>query len=60
LDSILAKVATFYEEEVATSVNGLSKILEPIILVVIGLSVGLVVGAVMLPIMKMSDLASVM
>ena len=60
LDTILEKVATFYEDEVATSVNGLSKILEPIILVVIGLSVGLVVGAIMIPIMRMSDLASVM
>jgi type IV pilus assembly protein PilC len=60
LDTILAKVATFYEDEVATSVSGLSKILEPVILVVIGLSVGLVVGAIMIPIMKMSDLTSVM
>lgn len=60
LDTILAKVASFYENEVSTSVNGLSKILEPIILVIIGLSVGLVVGAIMIPIMKMSELASVM
>lgn len=60
LDTILAKVASFYENEVSTSVNGLSKILEPVILVVIGLSVGLVVGAIMIPIMKMSDLAGVM
>jgi type IV pilus assembly protein PilC len=60
LDTILAKVATFYEDEVSTSVNGLSKILEPIILVVIGLSVGVVVAAVMIPIMQMSNLASAM
>jgi type IV pilus assembly protein PilC len=60
LDAILAKVAAFYEDEVTTSVNGLSKLLEPIILVVIGLSVGIVVAAVMIPIMQMSNLASVM
>lgn len=57
LDSILSKVAAFYEGEVATSVAGISKLLEPLILVVIGLSVGLIVGAIMVPIMKMSDLA---
>lgn len=60
LDTILNKVATFYEMEVDTSVNGMSKIVEPVILIVIGGTVGVVVGAVMLPIMQMSDLAGKM
>ena len=60
LDTILDKVATFYENEVSTSINGLSKLLEPLILVVIGVSVGLIVGAIMMPIMNMSSLAGEM
>lgn len=57
LDDILTKVASFYEEEVSTSVEGLAKVLEPVILVVIGLSVGAIMAAVMLPIMQLTDLA---
>ena len=58
LDEILAKVAVFYEDEVDTAVAGISKIIEPVILIVIGLTVGVVVAAVMLPIMKLSSLSS--
>ncbi len=57
LDEIAGKVARFYEDEVDTYVNGLSKIIEPVILIVMGLSVGAVVAAVMLPIMQLSNLA---
>jgi type IV pilus assembly protein PilC len=57
LDEISAKVAKFYEEEVDTAVSGISKIIEPVILVVIGVTVGGVVAAIMLPIMQLSDIA---
>lgn len=57
LDTITAKVADFYESEVDTAVAGISKIIEPVILVVIGLSVGAVVAAIMLPIMQLSNVA---
>lgn len=57
LDEIAAKVAAFYEDEVDTAVAGISKIIEPIILIIIGLTVGLVVAAVMLPIMQLSNLS---
>ena len=57
LDEITAKVATFYENEVDTAVAGISKIIEPVILIIIGITVGTVVAAVMLPIMKLSDLS---
>ena len=59
VDEIAAKIAKFYEEEVDTAVAGISKIIEPIILIVIGLSVGAVVAAIMLPIMRLTDLAGV-
>lgn len=59
LDEITAKIAQFYENEVDTAVAGISKIIEPVILGIIGLTVGAVVAAIMLPIMKLSDLSSV-
>lgn len=58
LSEITAKVAIFYEDEVDTAVAGISKIIEPVILVVIGLTVGTVVAAIMLPIMKLSSMSS--
>lgn len=58
LDTITGKVAKFYEDEVDTAVAGISKIIEPVILVVIGLVVGAIVAAIMLPIMQLTDLAS--
>lgn len=57
LGEITEKIADFYEAEVDTAVEGLSKILEPLILIVIGVTVGTVVAAIMLPIMQLSDLA---
>lgn len=58
LGEIMEKVSDFYEQEVDTSVEGLSKLLEPIILITIGITVGGVVAAIMLPIMQLSDVAS--
>ncbi len=57
LSEITAKVASFYEKELDTTINGISKIIEPIILVCVGLTVGVVVLAVMLPIVKLSELS---
>ena len=57
LDTIMMKVADYYEEDVSTSVKGLAKVLEPLILVIIGVSVGIIVAAVMLPIMQLSNVA---
>lgn len=58
LDEIMSKVAIFYEDEVDTAVEGISKIIEPLILIIIGLTVGTVVAAVMLPIMQLTNLSS--
>lgn len=57
LDQITAKVAAFYESEVDTAVAGISKIIEPVILIIIGFTVGGVVASIMLPIMQLSDLS---
>jgi type IV pilus assembly protein PilC len=54
LDKMLEKVADFYEEEVETLVGGLTKLIEPIVLVVLGSIVGGLMIAMYLPIFKMA------
>jgi len=58
IDAISSKLATFYETEVDDMVKNLSSLLEPVIIVVLGVAVGFMVIAVMLPILQSSDLAS--
>jgi len=55
LDSMLSKVADFYEEEVDTAVESLSSLMEPIIMVVLGTLIGGLVVAMYLPIFKMGQ-----
>jgi len=54
LDSMLEKVAQFYEEEVEMAVNSMSKLMEPIVLVVLGGTVGGMMIAMYLPIFKVA------
>ena len=54
LDEMLLKVAEAYEEEVNNSVDALSSLLEPLIIVFIGCIVGTMVIAMYLPIFKMA------
>jgi type IV pilus assembly protein PilC len=54
LDSMLFKVAEFYEEEVKNTVDALSSLIEPMVMVVIGGLVGSIVVAMYLPIFKMA------
>ncbi|MDW3096324.1 MAG: type II secretion system F family protein [Gammaproteobacteria bacterium] len=53
LDEMLSKVADFYEAEVDNLVDGLSSLLEPLIMAVLGVLVGGLVIAMYLPIFKM-------
>ena len=55
LDGMLAKVAEFYEQEVDDAVDGLSSLLEPIIMAVLGILVGGLIVAMYLPIFKMGS-----
>lgn len=59
IDEIAGKVSQFYENELDNTIAGISKIIEPVVLVIIGVSVGTIVAAIMLPIMKLADFASV-
>ena len=55
LDHMLAKAAEFYEEEVDDMVKGLSSLMEPIIIVVLGTIIGGIVVAMYLPIFKIGQ-----
>ena len=55
LDRMLAKVADFYEAEIDDAVAGLSSLIEPIIIVVLGGVIGSIVVAMYLPIFKMGN-----
>jgi len=55
LDSMLSKIADFYDEEVDTAVDGLTALLEPMLMVFLGIVVGFIVVAMYLPIFKMGE-----
>lgn len=54
VDTILVKIADFYEEEVATTIDGLSSIIEPVMIILIGAMVGVIAASVMGPISSLS------
>jgi type IV pilus assembly protein PilC len=53
LDSMLSKVADFFEQEVDEAVDSLSSLMEPMIMVILGVLIGGIVVAMYLPIFKM-------
>ena len=55
LDTMSAKVATFFEAEVDNAVDAMSSLMEPLIMVVLGVLVGGLVIAMYLPIFKMGS-----
>jgi len=55
IDSMLSKVADFYEAEVDDAVEALSSLMEPVIMVVLGTLIGGMVVAMYLPIFKMGQ-----
>ncbi|MNS35714.1 type IV pilin biogenesis protein [compost metagenome] len=55
IDDMLSKVAAIFEQEVDDMVDGLTSLLEPIIMVVLGVLVGGMVVAMYLPIFKLGS-----
>jgi len=55
IDSMLSKVADIYEEEVDDAVDAISSLMEPVIMVVLGVLIGGMVIAMYLPIFKLGD-----
>ena len=54
LDEMLITVSEAYEEEVSNAVDAFSSLLEPLIIVIVGIVVGAMVVAMYLPIFKMA------
>ena len=56
LDAMLSKIADFYDDEVDTAVSSMTALLEPIMIVVLGVLIGGLVVAMYLPIFKLVTL----
>ena len=54
LDAMLSKIADFYESEVDTAVDGLTSLIEPLVIVFMGGVIGTIVVAMFLPMFNMS------
>jgi type IV pilus assembly protein PilC len=55
LDTMLSKIADFYEDQVASAVKALTSILEPVMIVLVGGIVGFIVIAMYMPLFKVYD-----
>ncbi|HXT01759.1 MAG TPA: type II secretion system F family protein [Elusimicrobiota bacterium] len=58
LDVMLSKIADFYDQEVDTAVKGLTSLIEPIVIVVMGVVIGTIVVAMFMPMFGLGELAS--
>jgi type IV pilus assembly protein PilC len=54
IDTVLVKIADFYEEEVTVMIDGLAAIIEPIMIIFLGAGVGVIAASVMGPIANLS------
>jgi type IV pilus assembly protein PilC len=55
MDTMLTKIAEFYEDQVDAAVKALTSILEPVMIVVVGGIVGFIVISMYLPLFKVYD-----
>jgi type IV pilus assembly protein PilC len=55
LDTMLTKIAEFYEDQVNAAVKALTSILEPVMIVIVGSMVGFIVISMYLPLFKVYD-----
>jgi type IV pilus assembly protein PilC len=54
IDTVLTKIADFYEEEVSVLIDGLAAVIEPVMIIFLGAGVGLIAASVMGPIANLS------
>ncbi|MCC7357437.1 type II secretion system F family protein [Candidatus Uhrbacteria bacterium] len=52
---ILARISSFYSREIDNQVANLTKLIEPIVLIILGLGVGVLVSAILLPLYSLSS-----
>ena len=55
MDIMLGKIADFYDDEVDTAVDGITSLIEPLIMVLLGGIIGIVLLAMYMPIFSMAD-----
>jgi type IV pilus assembly protein PilC len=55
LETMLSKIADFYEDEVAASLKALTSILEPLMIIIVGGIVGFIVISMYMPMFKVYD-----
>lgn len=58
LDTMLGKIADFYDQEVDTAVKGLTSMIEPVIIIFMGIVIGTIVIAMFMPMFELGELAS--
>ncbi|MCB4790757.1 MAG: type II secretion system F family protein [Elusimicrobia bacterium] len=58
LDIMLNKIADFYDQEVDVAVKGLTSMIEPLVMVVMGIVVGAIVMSMFMPMFEMGQMAS--
>jgi len=58
LESMLSKIADFYEDQVDTAISGLTSLIEPLLIVFLGIVVGFIVISMFLPMFKMVEAIS--
>ncbi|HBE88227.1 MAG TPA: pilus assembly protein PilC [Elusimicrobia bacterium] len=56
LDNMLTKIADFYDAEVDTAVKGLTSMIEPLIMIVLGVVIGTIVVAMMMPMFGLGEM----
>ncbi|MCX7905251.1 MAG: type II secretion system F family protein [Elusimicrobiales bacterium] len=58
LDGMLFKIADFYDQEVESTIKGLTSMIEPLVMVFMGIVIGFIVIAMFLPMFELGDIAS--
>jgi len=56
IDKMLTKISDFYDAEVKAAVDGLTSLIEPILIMMMGIVVGGIVIALFMPILQLSSL----
>jgi len=58
VDEMLQKISEFYADEAETMIGGLTQLIEPLLMVFLGVVIGGIVVAMFLPIFKMSEIVN--
>ncbi len=58
LDTMLGKISDFYDEEVDTAVGSLTSLLEPLLILFLGVTIGFLLVAMYMPIFQLADVVS--